>query len=151
MKKSHDHNKCLKTAIINAEAICQKAKTKLTPIRKMVLELIWKEHNPVKAYDLLSRLDTNKCSAKPPTIYRALDFLLEMGLIHKIETMNSFVGCHHPEISHFCQFAICESCGSLEEFCDESIADIIKNNAKKIGFKIKSQKLEIIGRCEKCS
>ncbi|MHA1109066.1 MAG: transcriptional repressor, partial [Alphaproteobacteria bacterium] len=86
----HDHKRCIAEALAAAEEICARQSVKLTDLRRRVLELIWDRHEPVRAYDLLDQLRAGRRSAAPPTIYRALDFLLEAGLIHRIESLNAY-------------------------------------------------------------
>ena len=77
MYKKHSHQKCIKSALVRAKRVCSQNGTKLTPIRQTVLELIWQSHKPIKAYDLLAQLSSSDHVEKPPTVYRALEFLLE--------------------------------------------------------------------------
>ena len=88
----HNHNECVSEALITAEHLCIERGVQLTHIRYKVLELIWESHKAVKAYELLDRLKPLQQAAKPATIYRALDFLIEQGLIHRVESLNAFVG-----------------------------------------------------------
>ncbi len=81
-------------ALNEAEAVCEARGARLTKIRRKVLSLMLEHREPAKAYDLLQRLD-GEGAAKPPTVYRALEFLLEMGLAHKIESLNAYVACGH--------------------------------------------------------
>ncbi len=89
---------------------------------------------PVKAYDLLDRLRDRHGNAAPPTVYRALDFLLEHGFIHKLESINAFVYCPHPADSHQVPFLICDVCSSAVEVCDERVAELISAQARALGF-----------------
>src|SRR5262245_4876474 len=111
-RKGHDHDRCVTDALSAAEAVCARAGDRLTPLRRRVLELVWASHRPAGAYALLDRLREDGRGAAPPTVYRALDFLLERGLIHRIESLNAFVGCAHPGENHLVQFLICRSCGT---------------------------------------
>ena len=123
---------------------------RLTPLRKEVLELVAAADKPVKAYDLLDQLRERHGNAAPPTVYRALDFLLENGFIHKLESINAFVSCHHPAEAHQVPFLICDSCSSAQEVCDERVADLIEAQAKAMGFKPQAQTLEVHGTCKAC-
>ncbi len=147
----HDHKKCLQEAILVAENICKKEEIALTPIRKRVFELVWSNHKAIKAYDILNKLDVNDGSLTPPTVYRALDFLVDNGLVHKIESLNAFVGCSHPAKDHGCQFLICNECGDVSEFCDDKLINSIDSNAEKKGFIVKKHVLEVYGICNDCS
>ena len=94
----HDHKHCIKGALEEARALCAQKGVRLTALRETVLELIWQSHRPVGAYEILAELTRiQDKSAQPPTVYRALDFLLEHGLIHRLSSLNAFIGCPHPE------------------------------------------------------
>ncbi len=152
MSESHTHNHkaCQHAALKSAEDLCAAHGVKLTPIRRRVLELVWSSHKAVKAYDVLARLDENDGALAPATVYRALDFLLENGLVHKIESMNAFIGCAHPLDRHSCQFFICDACGDVAECCDVSVAQQIGRNAARTGFHPSHQMLEVHGTCAGC-
>jgi Fur family zinc uptake transcriptional regulator len=150
MKHSHDHKACRADAMARAEHLCEDEGARLTPIRRKVLELIWASHKAVKAYDLLEQLDKQDGALAPATVYRALDFLLERKLIHKIESLNAFIGCAHPDDRHSCQFFICDSCGDVREGCDAKVAGQIDQNAKESGFQPAWQMLEVHGTCAAC-
>ncbi|MBM4202103.1 MAG: hypothetical protein FJ189_12570, partial [Gammaproteobacteria bacterium] len=90
---AHDHDDCIHRALASAERLCAERGVRFTPVRRRVLELIWRSHEAVKAYDLLEQLKTFDPAAKPTTVYRALDFLREQGLIHRVESLNAFIGC----------------------------------------------------------
>lgn len=146
----HDHDACVSVAIEQAETVCRTSGARLTDTRRRVLELIWETHKPVKAYDLLDRLGKEGRSAKPPTIYRALDFLLEQGLIHRIEALNAFVGCPHPETHHPGYFLICEICGNVAELEATDIAKTVSDAANSLGFYVRKQTVEVFGQCRGC-
>src|SRR6185503_18790866 len=120
----------------------------LTPLRKEVLELVAAAGKPVKAYDLLDHLRERHGNAAPPTVYRALDFLLEHGFIHKLESINAFVSCHHPAEAHQVPFLICDVCEGATELCDDgAVAGLIEKRAGTLGFRAKAQTLEVHGIC----
>jgi Fur family zinc uptake transcriptional regulator len=123
---------------------------RLTPLRKEVLELVAAATKPVKAYDLLDQLRERHGNAAPPTVYRALDFLLEHGFIHKLESINAFVSCHHPAEAHQVPFLICDVCSDAQEVCDERVAALIESQAQALGFKPQAQTLEVHGICRNC-
>lgn len=123
---------------------------RLTPLRMEVLELIAATRKPVKAYDLLDQLREKHGNAAPPTVYRALDFLLENGFIHKLESVNAFVSCHHPAEAHQVPFLICDSCSSAQEVCDDRVAELIRAQALAFGFRPQAQTLEVHGICKDC-
>src|SRR3546814_13619005 len=94
----HDHDHCVSHALAEADSLCARQGVRLTALRKRVLELVWQSHKPLGAYDILAQLtEQDGRRAAPPTVYRALDFLLENGLVHRIASLNAFIGCNHPE------------------------------------------------------
>jgi Fur family zinc uptake transcriptional regulator len=130
---------------------CSVRGLRLTPLRREVLVLIAAARKPVKAYDLLDSLRVNHASAAPPTVYRALDFLLENRFIHKLESINSFVFCQHPTTAHQVPFLICDVCEGATEVCDDgAIADLIEQQARGLGFRANAQTLEVHGICKQC-
>jgi Fur family zinc uptake transcriptional regulator len=122
---------------------------KLTPIRRKVLHLLLESEEPAKAYDLLANLD-GEGSPKPPTVYRALDFLQEMGLAHKIESLNAYVACGHASHAHSAVFLICDRCGNVTEIQSDALHDALISQAKQRGFMVEQQTIEAHGFCEQC-
>jgi Fur family zinc uptake transcriptional regulator len=102
------------------------------------------------AYDILDLLKVQLPSAKPPTVYRALDFLLEQGLVHRLESLNAYVGCIHPEHPHASQFLICRDCGEVRELESRNVDRTLDSELKACGFKAESQVIEVTGRCLRC-
>jgi len=123
---------------------------RLTPLRTEVLKLVAEADKPVKAYDLLDLLREKHGNAAPPTVYRALDFLLENHFIHKLESINAFVSCHHPAEAHQVPFLICDTCSSAQEVCDDRVAELIEAQAMALGFRPQVQTLEVHGVCKRC-
>lgn len=148
--EKHDHKKCVKTALMRAQDICAERGVRLTEIRQEVFELVWQSHNPVGAYDVLERLNDGVRKAQPPTVYRALDFLLEQGLIHRIERLNAYIGCAVPGDEHAGQFLICRDCGAAAELVDKRIDAAIGKGAKAAGFSIEHPTVELEGTCASC-
>lgn len=146
-----DHNGCIDSALNNAESICFDSNLKFTPLRKRILKLIWESHQPIKAYDILGKLNEEDNSIKPITLYRILDLFLEKKLIHKIESQNSFLGCNHPREKHNCFFIICKICKKVEEGCAGIGLENIHTYMLKKEFIVDSINLEIHGTCKNCS
>ena len=146
----HQHSTCLASILTAAEQFCRQRGLKLTPLRYRVLELVWKTHEPVKAYDILQILQSEKKGAAPPTVYRALDFLIEEGLVHKIDSMNAYVGCMHPDTHSDCFFMICLECGTAEECCNDDLAASIMKATRQYRFTPRTTTLEITGTCMQC-
>lgn len=137
--------------IREVEQQCAAQSLRLTPTRKRVLELVLEADGPVKAYDLLDQLKTEQPSAAPPTVYRALDFLLQHHFIHRLETLNAFVSCFHPDHRHHGQFLICESCESVTEIPDKHLSEELGAVARREGFTPSRQVLEVYGQCRNCA
>ena len=147
----HDHDRCASDAIAHAEAICAARKERLTPIRRRVLEALLASHQPLGAYELIDRLAKRGARPAPITIYRALDFLREQGLVHRIESRNAFIACVHNHASGDpVVFLICEKCGTVGEAASAAVADTIKTASRAAGFTPKTPVIEISGICAHC-
>jgi|TARA_B110000263_G_scaffold81153_1_gene70967 Fur family zinc uptake transcriptional regulator len=151
MHECQNHKICSDDAIKKAEFICEDKSLRFTEIRKFIFKLIWKSHKPSKAYDLLSKISKMNYSAKPPTVYRALDFLLDNGFIHKINSLNAYIGCSHPLKHNECYFMICKNCDEIKECCDEAITESIKKTLSSNRFSSKNIGIEITGDCYQCA
>jgi Fur family zinc uptake transcriptional regulator len=148
----HDHRHCIEQAVSTASDLCVQRGVRLTPLRQRVLELVWRSHRPVGAYELLDLLRTEDGrSAAPPTVYRALEFLIEQRLIHRIESLNAFVGCVDPSRPHTAQYLICRKCGVINELEDKAITGAIGHQANRHGFVVHEQTVEIHGLCRTCA
>lgn len=134
----------------SAEALCRERGLRLTAIRRRVLTLVWESHQPAGAYDILERLREEGRNAAPPTVYRALEFLIEAGLVHRLDSLNAFVGCPDPDRSHTGQFLICRECRTVAELDDTDISRLVAVKAKELGFTAVHQMLEIQGLCAQC-
>ena len=106
METCNNHQQCIDSAIHRAENVCLKHSMHFTPLRRNILELIWQSHIPLKINDISKQLEQNNQAVKPISVYRVLDFLLEYGMIHKLVSQNSFLGCSHPGEKHNCYFII---------------------------------------------
>lgn len=148
--EGHDHQQCIDQALAEAERLCADRGRRLTPLRRRVLELIWASHQPVKAYDLLARLRAGSASAAPPTVYRALDFLMAERLVHRLASMNAYVGCGHPGHRHTGQFLICRRCHAVAELNDPDIESLLDERAGEMGFARVDQTIELEGLCPRC-
>ena len=133
------------------EKACAERGVRLTPLRAQVLGLIAAAGKPVKAYDLLDRMKDENGSSAPPTVYRALDFLLEQGFIHRLASINAFVGCNHPDARHSVPFLICDTCHETIELEDARIAKLLDTQARALGFTPSAQTLEVHGTCARCA
>jgi len=148
---AHDHSTCINLALTTAEHLCAERGVQLTPIRHKVLELIWASHQAVKAYELLDRIKPLQSAAKPATVYRALDFLIEQGLIHRVESLNAFVGCRCSGHQHEQLLLICKHCHEVEERTATEVMQALSEEFKQAGFIVHSKAIEVHGICAKCA
>jgi Fur family zinc uptake transcriptional regulator len=147
----HDHDRCASDAIAHAEAICAARHERLTPMRRRVLEALLASHAPLGAYELIDRLSVRGQRLAPVTIYRALDFLREQGLVHRIESRNAFIACVANHASGDpVVFLICEKCGAVGEAASAAVAATIKSASRAAGFSPKTPVIEISGICAHC-
>ena len=150
----HHHVDDASAFVAAVERVSQERGLRLTPIRARVLRLIAEGGRPLKAYDLLDKVREGEGAgaAAPPTVYRALDFLLANGFIHKLESVNAFVACHHPSTAqHSVPFLICDRCHSAVELEDEQVVAALDERARALGFVPQAQTLEVHGLCARCS
>jgi Fur family zinc uptake transcriptional regulator len=141
-----------------ADAACAAHGARLTPLRRQVLGLVLESPQPIGAYALLDRLKESRTGAAPPTVYRALEFLLEHGFVHKVERLNAFVGCRsatagheHHDHGHTVQFLICGRCGHVEELEDASVRAALAKAAARAGFAPGRMTVEVEGTCRDCA
>lgn len=146
----HDHGACIEGALVRASDLCARRGARLTALRREVLELIWQDHTAVKAYDLLGRLGRSEGGAKPPTVYRALDFLLAHGLIHRLESLNAYVGCPEPDQAHDGTFLICDGCGAVSELRLDALDALLERGADAESFAVRRRTVEMRGACVAC-
>jgi Fur family zinc uptake transcriptional regulator len=146
----HDHDSCVSDAIATAEQLCRERGLRFTALRRRVLTLVWDSHKPIGAYDILDKLGGEGKAAAPPTVYRALDFLIEAGLVHRLDSLNAFIGCPDPARSHAGQFLICRRCRTVVEIDDPDIDAVVASKAEGLGFTEVHQMLEVQGLCDRC-
>lgn len=133
-----------------ARAFCEKKGARFTSLREKVYALLLQQEGAIGAYELLDSLKLTESGAKPATVYRTLDFLLEFGLVHKLESTNAFVACHHFDCNHPVQFLICDSCGEVQEIQSAGLKDTLDKQALSVGFKVAKQTIEAHGTCAAC-
>ena len=139
------------TQLQRAIDICKQKNIRFTPIRQRVFQLMTEQQGAVSAYDLLELLKQHETNAKPPTIYRALDFLLENHFIHRIESLNAYLMCEHFGCQHPMQLLICDHCKQVIELRDPLIDEAFSQQAQKSGFQITNKVLEAHGICQDCT
>ena len=144
----HDHAGCVRSALLNAKAVCAEKGAQFTPIRQRVFEILLEAHAAMGAYDVLARLNAEGLGSKPPVAYRALGFLVDQGLVHRIERLNAFVACAHPGAAHDPAFMICRCCGTVAEA--QAGQGPLSASAAQSGFQIEQTVIEAEGLCPKC-
>lgn len=133
-----------------AESICDSRKQRFTALRRRVLELVCQSEHPVGAYTLLDALREEGRSAAPPTVYRALDFLQQQGLVHRLATNNTYLACAHPETRHEGFFLVCRHCGMTQEVHTLGVLNKVKSYASEFDFEIERAAVEVTGLCRDC-
>jgi Fur family zinc uptake transcriptional regulator len=148
----HDHHACAADTLARAEATCRAHGLTLSPGRRRVLEALAVSHAPVGAYDIIERLATTGPRPAPITVYRALSFLTENGLAHRIERLNAFVACARPhDAARPLVFLICERCGQVGEVPADEVGIDVQRTCAAAGFRPRSASLEILGHCRVCA
>ena len=146
----HDHDRCASSAIAHAETLCAARAQRLTPIRRQVLEALLASHKPLGAYEIIDHLAGDTRPA-PITVYRALEFLRDNGLVHRIESRNAYLACAHDhDAAAMVAFLICEACGSVGEIPAAPVAQGLNAAARASGFAPKMSVVEITGTCAHC-
>ena len=146
----HDHAHCAEDVLQRAEAIAQAQGARLTPVRRRVLEILLEEHRAMGAYDVLQRLAADGFGNQPPVAYRALDFLVEAGLAHRIRRLNAFAACMHPGEAHAPVFLICRACNHVAETPAAPVRAALDAAAGALGFVIERSNIEALGLCPAC-
>lgn len=149
--EKHDHTACIADALATAENYCRKNSLRLTPVRRRVLELLLSDHKALGAYDILAILSSEGLGSQPPVAYRALDFLVSNGFVHKIENRNAYTACTHSGDTHSPAFLICVKCDSVVEAHTEPANGPIDKIAKQAGFTVQNTMIEIEGVCPNCT
>jgi Fur family transcriptional regulator, zinc uptake regulator len=147
----HDHDRCSNDAMAVAEAVCLERGQRLTTIRRKVLDELLASHKPLGAYEIIDRIALRGARPAPITAYRALEFLRENGLVHRIESRNAFIACVHNHVAGApVVFLICENCGAVGEASSAELAVTLTSAARAAGFTPKSPVIEITGVCTHC-
>jgi len=147
----HDHLACISEGIARAESICRDRNERFTENRKAVLKLLLAEHRPIGAYEILELFDWRDRRPAPAQIYRALAFLEDLGLIHRIASRNAYIACSDPGEEHGAVFLVCDHCGTVAEPNAAGLEETVHGLAKAAGFELHAHVLEATGRCPECS
>src|ERR1700722_20250767 len=147
----HGHGRCTVDALLHAERVCARRSQKLTRVRRRGLEELLSSHRPLGAYEVNKELSKNMPPPAPITVYRALDFLMENGLVHRIESRNAFLACAHDhDATAMVAFLICERCGSVGEVPAAPVAQSLNAAARSTVFTPRLSIVEITGVCAHC-
>ncbi len=147
---AHDHGHCASDALARAEAVIAARGLRLTPVRRRTLEILLESHRALGAYDVLTRLAAEGYGNQPPVAYRALDFLEEQGLAHRIRRLNAFTACMHPGEAHAPAFLICRTCNAIAEAPAAPVLVALQAAARQTGFVIERSNVEALGLCPAC-
>ena len=135
-----------------AVSICEGRGVQMTELRRRVLELLWAKGRPTGAYELIKAVKPRGSRpVGPPTVYRALEFLMAQGLVSRIESLNAYVPCVHPERDHDCLFFICNGCRASVELEDPRIGGLLAEDAAGLGFVATRRTVEVEGMCARCA
>jgi Fur family transcriptional regulator, zinc uptake regulator len=147
----HDHDRCAADTLAHAEVLCAARSQRLTPLRRQVLEVLAASHKPLGAYEIMDRMASKGERPAPITVYRALTFLLENGLVHRIESRNAFLACaHNHDAGALVVFLICDHCGAVGEAPASAVGETLALAARKAGFRPRMSVIEMTGTCSHC-
>ena len=144
----HNHHACRNELLHAAEKLCTENHVRLTQRRLQVLTILLGSHQPMGAYEVLQAMNEEEKGITPPIVYRALEFLQEQGLVHRIESLNAFIACDHPGHADQSQFLICSSCHRVAELSATPVASL--NQVEELGFEARQAIVEINGLCADC-
>lgn len=146
----HDHRGCVAAILADAERLCAERQARLTRQRRRVLEIVAAGHAAVGAYEVMDRLADDGRRPSPITVYRALDWLIAQGLVHRLASLNAYVACSRSRAEHGAQFLICRACGTVGELSSDPVAQAIAAAASSAGFAVGQPVVEVIGLCARC-
>ncbi|PQO22169.1 Fur family transcriptional regulator [Rhodobacteraceae bacterium WD3A24] len=146
----HDHAGCAGAVLARAEALAQARGARLTPVRRRTLEILLEAHRALGAYEVLDRLAANGFGRQPPVAYRALGFLVEQGLAHRVRRLGGFAACMHPGEAHAPVFLICHACGTVAETPGDPVRAALDATAAEGGFAVERASIEATGVCPGC-
>jgi Fur family zinc uptake transcriptional regulator len=147
---AHDHTDCATGVLQRAEAAAAAQGLRLTPVRRRALQILLEAHRAMGAYDVLERLAAEGFGRQPPVAYRALDFLVEHGLAHRIRWLNAFMACMHPGEAHAPVFLICRACDLVAEAPGAAVRSALDAAAGGVGFGVERATVEALGLCPAC-
>jgi Fur family zinc uptake transcriptional regulator len=160
--EDHDHRTCMAAVVADAERLCARRRARLTAGRRRVLEVVAANHAAIGAYAVMERLAAEGRRPAPVSVYRALDFLIAHGLVHRINSLNAYVACARPReavghaaksrasCAHGAQFLICRGCGAVGELGSVAVGRALDVAASEVGFSITAPVVEAAGMCRNC-
>ncbi len=148
--QAHDHTHCTDGALAEADALREKQGVRLTPVRRRALEILLRAHRAMGAYEVLEQLAEEGFGNQPPVAYRALEFLVDHGLAHRIRRLNAFAACMCPGTTHRPAFFICRACNAVAEAPAGDVARAVDDAATAIGFAVERMNVEVVGLCPAC-
>lgn len=146
----HDHSCCEGGVLEVADQRAREAGLRLTPVRRKALEILLENHRAMGAYEVLERLAEGGFGDQPPVAYRALDFLVENGLAHRIRRLNAYAACMHPETDHTPVFMICRVCDAVAEALAQDVRSALRGVTDAAGFVVERVNVEVLGLCPTC-
>ena len=146
----HDHDACRGRALAAADSLCTARRLRLTPARRFVLETLLASHKAMTAYELREKLGAAGLGRQPPVVYRALDFLVGVGLVHRIERLGAFAACTHGGAEHNAAFLVCRICRRVAETALPRPEGGLLAEAEAVGFGIERTVVEAEGVCARC-
>lgn len=147
----HDHARCAGDVMALAEARMAEGRARMTPVRRRTLQILLETHKAMGAYDVLERLAAEGYGNQPPVAYRALEFLEEQGLAHRIRRLNAFAACMHPGEDHAPAFLICRQCHAVAEAPGRAVGEALAGAAAALGFTVERATVEALGLCPACA
>ncbi|GLK63186.1 Fur family transcriptional regulator [Paracoccus kondratievae] len=146
----HDHARCASAVLARAEEQARAEGVRLTPVRRRALEILLESHRAMGAYEVLERLSAEGFGKQPPVAYRALDFLVEQGLAHRVQRLNAYAACLSDERNHSPAFLICRGCEQVAEADSTKLRTALQHLAGSSGFLIERSTVELLGLCDRC-
>ncbi len=149
--EAHDHAHCAREGMARAEELARQRGLRMTPVRRRTLEILLEDHRALGAYEVLERLAQDGFGRQPPVAYRALEFLVDNGLAHRIQRLNAFTACSHPGEDHQAVFLICRLCNSVAEAPSAAPRRALERTAGTVGFSVERASIEAVGLCPQCA
>ncbi|RDW12207.1 Fur family transcriptional regulator [Paracoccus thiocyanatus] len=147
----HDHSHCAAAVLRRAEEQARTEGVRLTPVRRRALEILLESHRAMGAYEVLERLSAEGFGKQPPVAYRALDFLVEQGLAHRVQRLNAYAACLSTQREHSPAFLICRGCEQVAEAETPELRAALEGLAGASGFRTERVTVELLGLCARCT